>query len=134
PVRRVPEAHVRRIAALLLLLALAGPASAADPRDRVAAPSAAQRSSPPGTRFDQVIASGSKVNMTITNYGFYGNNYFSRQSSLEYPANRGYEHLVRGGLWVGAKAQDDQGEFIGVTTGTVDAAQGATSPASSEFT
>jgi len=70
----------------------------------------------------------------MTNYGFYGNNYFSRDASLEYPANRGFEHLVRGGLWVGAKAQDDQGEFTGVSTGTVDAAQGATSPGSSEFT
>src|SRR5262249_9086148 len=135
PGRGLPEAHVSRGAAFLLLLALAAPASAADrARDRIAAPSAAQRDAPPGTRFDQVIADGSKVNMTITNYGFYGNNYFSRDASLEYPANRGYEQLVRGGLWVGAHAQDDLGEFVGVTTGTVDAAQGATSPGSSEFT
>jgi len=123
----------------LALLALSGAAPAAErpaapDRDRPAAPSRAQRSAPPGTRFDQVIAEGSKVNMTITNYGFYGNNYFSRDASLEYPANRGYEHLVRGGLWVGAKAQDSHGEFVGVTTGTVDAAQGATSPGSTEFT
>ena len=137
---------MRRAGLLLLVLALAGallagplPAAERDrdatpSRDRRAAPSAAQRSAPPGTRFDQVIATGSKVNMTITNYGFLGNNYFNRQSSLEYPANRGFEHLVRGGLWIGAHAQDGFGEFIGVTTGTVDAAQGPTSPESSEFT
>jgi len=124
-----------RGALLLLLLALAGPAPAADRAlDRVAVPSAVQRTAPPGTRFDQVIANGSKVNMTITNYGFYGNNYFSRDASLEYPAGRGYEHLVRAGLWVGAQAQDALSEFVGVTTGTVDAAQGPSSPDASEFT
>src|SRR5207249_10881932 len=138
PGRRLPEATVtiaERGARLLLLLALAGPAPAADRAlDRVAVPSAVQRTAPPGTRFDQVIANGSKVNMTITNYGFYGNNYFSRDASLEYPAGRGYEHLVRAGLWVGAQAQDALSEFVGVTTGTVDAAQGPSSPDASEFT
>ena len=125
---------MRRILPLLILLAVAGalPAPAAD-RGRVVAPSAAQRTIPDSTRFDQVIATGSRVHMTITNYGFYGNNFFSRDASLEYPANRGYEHITRGGLWVGAKAQDVI-EFTGVTTGTVDAAQGATSPEASEFT
>jgi hypothetical protein len=72
--------------------------------------------------------------MTVTNYGFYGNNFFSRAASLEYPANRGYEHMVRGGLWVGAVARDTAGEFTGVTSGTVDAAQGPTSPEGSEWT
>src|SRR5262249_5906062 len=96
-------------------------------------PLAAQRTAPDGTRFDQVIAGGSKVNMTITNYGFYGNNYYNRDPSCEYPANRGYEHMVRGGLWIGAHAQDFR-EFIGVTTATVDAAKGTAAPASSEFT
>ena len=113
-----------------LALALGGPSPAAS-RERVAAPAQALADT---SVFDQVIATGSRVHMTVTNYGFYGNNFFSRAASLEYPSNRGYEHLVRGGLWVGAKAQDDQGEFNGVTTGTVDAAQGPTSPQSTEFT
>jgi len=117
-----------------MLLALAVPGRADDrDRDRVATPHAAQRAAPVGSEFAQTVANGSKVNMTITNYGFYGNNYYSRASSLEYPANRGFEHLVRGGLWVGAQAQDTS-EFIGVTTGTVDAAQGDVSPDASEFT
>jgi hypothetical protein len=124
---------MKRVTPVLLLLALAGAALAAD-RERTVSPLAVQRTAPAGTRFDQVIATGSKVNMTITNYGFYGNNYFNREASLEYPANRGIEHLVRSGLWIGAKAQDDNGEFTGVTTGTVDAAQGPTSPEASEFT
>jgi hypothetical protein len=133
---------VKRLACFAVLLTFAGPLPAAErdraaqtsSHDRVAAPSAVQRTSPPGTRFDRVIATGSKVNMTITNYGFLGNNYLDRTSSLEYPANRGFEHLVRGGLWIGAQGQDDFGEFVGVTTGTVDAAQGATSAEGSEFT
>jgi len=122
---------LKRTISILLMFALAGASHAAE-RERVATPSAAQRQAPAGTRFDQVIATGSLVNMTITNYGFYGNNFFSRDASLEYPANRGFEHLTRAGLWVGAKAQDTT-EFVGVTTGTVDAAQGPTSPDASEF-
>jgi hypothetical protein len=124
---------LKRLIVLGLVLALAGAAMAQD-RPRVVAPSAVQRQAPAGTRFDQVIGTGSLVHMTLTNYGFYGNNFFSRDASLEYPANRGYEHLTRAGLWVGAKAQDANGEFVGVTTGTVDAAQGPTSPDASEFT
>jgi hypothetical protein len=110
---------MRRVLSSVLLLVLAG-----------ASPAAAQSDA---TEFDQVIATGSRVHMAITNYGFYGNNFFNRKASLEYPANRGFEHLVRGGLWVGARAQDDNGEFTGVTSGTVDAAQGPTSPQSTEF-
>ena len=40
--------------------------------------------------------------------------------------------MSRAGLWVGARAQD-VAEFIGVTTGTVDAAQGVTSPDATAF-
>lgn len=89
---------------------------------------------PAHAKFDQDTANGNAVAMTITNYGFYGNNFFNRAPSLEYPAGRGYEHLVRGGLWVGARAQDGNGAFTGVVTGTVDANQGPTSPEGSEFT
>ena len=92
--------------ALALALALAGPSPAAS-RERVAAPAQTLADT---SVFDQQIVTGSRVHMTITNYGFYGNNFFSRAASLEYPSNRGYEHLVRGGLWVGAKAQDAAGE------------------------
>ena len=111
---------MRRVLALLLVFALAG-----------AAPARAQ--APGSPLYDQQIATGSRVHMTITNYGFYGNNFFNRKASLEYPANRGFEHLVRGSLWVGARGQDDAGEFIGVTTGAVDASQGPVSPQSTEF-
>jgi hypothetical protein len=89
---------------------------------------------PPTARFDQEIANGNSIAMTLTNYGFYGNNFFKRDASFEYPAGRGYEHMVRGGLWIGAQATDTLGEFIGVTCGTVDAAQGPNSTEASEWT
>lgn len=125
-----------RIGFLLLAAGLAsGAALAADDtvRDH-RAPLSAQRVIPPHAKFDQDTANGNAVAMTVTNYGFYGNNFFNRAPSLEYPAGRGYEHLVRGGLWVGAHAQDGTGAFTGVVTGTVDANQGPTSPEGSEFT
>lgn len=113
-------------------LAMAPAASAADRESRARRPGI-ERTIPDTVRFDQDIADGNLVHMTVTNYGFYGNNFFNRTASLEYPAGRGIEHLVRGGLWVGAKARDSV-EFIGVTSGTVDAAQGPTSPESAEWT
>ena len=128
--RRSPVIVLKAVALSGLVLALPGASWAAE-RARVPAPAQAAADT---SVFDQLIATGSRVHMTVTNYGFYGNNFFSRAASLEYPSNRGYEHLVRGGLWIGAKAQDDVGEFNGVTTGTVDAAQGPTSPQSTEFT
>ena len=100
-----------------------------------ASPSSVQeRVVPDSVRFDQEIQSGNGIAMTMTNYGFYGNNFFRRDASFEYPANRGYEHMVRGGLWIGALATDDNGEFYGVTCGTVDAAQGPNSTEASEWT
>jgi hypothetical protein len=137
---------VRRVLPILLLLSLAGGARADDhmapdgPQKPRAGRLRAERTIPDTVRFDQLVSSneaekrpGSLVRMTVTNYGFYGNNFFKRDASLEYPAGRGIEHMVRGGLWVGAHAQDPF-EFTGVTTGTVDAAQGPTSPEGSEFT
>jgi hypothetical protein len=132
--------RVLRLPALTLLaiVALAATAatlpSRADLRDPVQRRSVVERTIPDTVRFDQEIADGNLVQMTVTNYGFYGNNFFNRSPSLEYPAGRGYEHIVRGGLWVGAHARDEIGEFDGVVSGTVDAAQGPTSPESAEWT
>jgi hypothetical protein len=134
----------RSLSLLLCLLAAPIAAFAADDLREPLRPAAVTRVIPAGTAFDQEISGGhvrgdgvelgNLVHMTFTNYGFYGNNFFSREASLEYPANRGIEHMVRGGLWVGGLATDGNGSFIGVTTGTVDAAQGPTSPEASEFT
>jgi len=80
------------------------------------------------------VANGNLVGVTVSNYGFIGNNFVSRSPSLEYPLGSGFEHLVRGGLWIGAHAVDAQGPFIGVTTAALDGAQGTASAPETEFT
>ena len=47
------------------------------------------------------ITDNNRVGLTVTNYGFFGNNFTSRSPSFEFPLGTGYEHMVRGGLWVG---------------------------------
>ena len=80
------------------------------------------------------IADGNLLGVTLTNYGFLGNNFVSRSPSFEYPLGTGYDHLPRGGLWVGAQAIDDQGSFIGVSTGAIDGTVGSSAQAGTEFT
>jgi hypothetical protein len=80
------------------------------------------------------IADGNFLGVTLTNYGFLGNNFVSRSPSFEYPLGTGYDHLSRGGLWVGAQAIDDQGPFVGVSTGAIDGTTGASPQAGTEFT
>ena len=74
-----------------------------------------------------------KMSMNITNYGFIGNNFTSTTPSMEYPVGTGFDHLVRGGLWVGALAADQNGAFTGVTTAAVDGIAGDASASATEF-
>ena len=78
-----------------------------------------------------LIAHINKMGVTVTNYGVLGTNFTSRAASMEYPYGSGYQHLVRGGLWVGA-VRPDSG-FTGVTTATMDAAAGQIAYAGDEF-
>ena len=87
-----------------------------------------------GVNFAIRIMEQNLMGLSITNYGFIGNNFVSRSPSMEYPLGTGYEHLVRGGLWIGGLAVDDQGAFTGVTTGAVDGSQGSASADATEFT
>ena len=131
-----------RALVLALVLALsAAPARAADPDHAATEPAASLRAVAPlgATVGDSVVyrsfaTNGNLVGMTVTNYGFWGNNFASRSPSLEYPLGTGFEHVVRGGLWIGAHAIDDNGAFVGVVTGTVDGATGQSVTASTEFT
>jgi hypothetical protein len=118
-----------RVGAIAIVSICAAPAIAA-----AASLRPAPAPSPLAPPYDQGISVGNRLAMTLTNYGFFGNNFFSRDPSLEFPANSGYEHLPHGGLWVGAQAVDGSGSFTGVTTGTVDAPQGPTTRDLSEFT
>jgi hypothetical protein len=85
-------------------------------------------------KYAVAITRNNLMGITISNYGFIGNNFNSSAPSWEYPLGTGHEHLVRGGLWIGAQAIDDQGSFIGVSTGALDGFAGSSAQSATEFT
>jgi hypothetical protein len=95
---------------------------------------AAQSTTVDSVAYRASITDNNQMGITVTNYGFLGNNFISRSPSMEYPLGTGFEHMVRGGLWIGARANDGSGAFTGVVTGTVDGSQGTSSQAATEFT
>ncbi|OGF13434.1 MAG: hypothetical protein A2W00_05500 [Candidatus Eisenbacteria bacterium RBG_16_71_46] len=121
--------------ALLLAFAIgaAVPVRAAD-HPPTAVPFAPQQVNVDSIRYAVRVTDNNLVGVTISNYGFIGNNFISRSPSFEYPLGTGFEHMVRGGLWVGALAIDQQGAFTGVVTGAVDGSQGSASQSATEFT
>lgn len=125
---------MRRMLAVATWLALAIDPARAAGHDSAPAPFSIEESQADSIRYAVRVTDNNLVGMTITNYGFLGNNFVSRSPSLEYPLGTGYEHLVRGGLWFGASAIDDAGAFTGVVTGTVDGVQGGNSQSATEFT
>jgi hypothetical protein len=133
-VRALPRACVLVLLGVLVL----GPAPVAaqdhdDPRGSVM-PLSATQDVPDSVRYSVKIATNNLVGLTLSNYGFIGNNFTSRSPSFEYPLGSDHEHMVRGGLWIGAEAIDDQGAFTGVTTAAVDGSQGSSAQAGTEFT
>ncbi len=127
---------VVRLAALASLGAVGlAPAPALADSDHLAAasPLAAEATQAESTKFVLRITDNNLMGITVSNYGFIGNNFVSRSPSMEYPLGSGHEHLVRGGLWVGARALDDSGAFIGVVTGALDGAQGSSAQQATEF-
>ena len=74
---------------------------------------------------------GNALGMTMTNFGFFGNNFVSRSPSMEYPLGSQQEHLVRSGVWVGAI---NSAGITVVSTGSVSGLAGASSATASEFT
>jgi hypothetical protein len=99
-----------------------------------AAPPAGAGTAADSIRYASVITDINQVGLTLTNYGFLGNNFNSRTASFEYPLGTGYEHMSRGGLWVGALALSDTGAFLGVTSAIVDNSQGSDALTETEFT
>jgi len=73
------------------------------------------------------------VGMTISNYGFIGTNFTSRAPSFEYPRSSGHQHMVRGGIWIGAYSYDSTA-FVGVTTAAQDGSAGSAAAGATEFT
>ena len=120
--------------AVVLALAWAGAAPAAVERERplVKDPDVVVGSADT-IRYSNRVSDANLVGMTITNYGFFGNNFVSRSPSLEYPLGSGYEHMVRGGLWIGGRVLGESGFDTVVTTGAVDGFQGTNAQARTEF-
>lgn len=126
----------RRAALMLGLLLVASPVVGAEDPDHFApgAHPMVSQSAQDAVNFALLIMSQNKLGISVTNYGFIGNNFTTRSASMEYPLGSGYEHLVRGGLWIGALAVDDNGGFTGVTTAAVDGSQGSATAEATEFT
>ena len=80
------------------------------------------------------VGDANKMGITLTNYGFFGNNFVNRSASLEYPFGSGIEHLARAGLWIGARGMDNIGLFTGVSSALHDASYGVAAGQGSEFT
>ena len=122
PRARFAPVRLARAAAFALLAALAG---ALLGPGRGAADTA---------RYQAKITDANRVGLTVTNYGFFGNNFNSRSPSFEYPLGEGFEHMSRAGLWIGAHAVTDTGEADLVSQGAVDNAQGSNQLTDTEYT
>ena len=125
-----------RLVLVLLLAALPGIARAAESdHERHGATPLTAQATQGDSSYDLKVTRNNLIGVSITNYGFTGNNFVSLDSpSCEYPLGTRFEHLVRGGVWVGAKAIDQSGGFIGVTTGALDGVVGAILKNSTEWT
>ncbi len=123
-----------RVAAPLLALLALPVAAVAQDHAPTASPFALERTELDSIRYAVRTSDNNHMGISITNYGFVGNNFVSRSPSLEYPLGTGYEHMVRGGPWIGARAIDAAGGFTGVTTAAIDGAQGNASQNATEFT
>ena len=135
-------------AALTLALALGTAAAARADEDRPIGPNGDGRVEPDAAE----VATGDSaffaretgnnlIDINLTNYGFFGNNFNSSKASFVYPRGatvngqaHAFEHMVRGGIWFGALARDANGAFYGVTTGTTDGNQGSAGNSATEWT
>ncbi len=80
------------------------------------------------------ITSGNRMAMYTYTNGFLGNNFNTRAPSLEFPSGTDEEHLVRGGVWIGAWCKDSLGAIDTlVSHATIDGVAGGSSSTESEF-
>jgi hypothetical protein len=81
--------------------------------------------------FQETTTSIGQVGLAITNFGFFGNNFRTRSPSFEYPLGSDVEHMVRGGVWIGA-IRADTGDTL-LASGTSDGQVGADTDAATEY-
>ena len=80
--------------------------------------------------FSALVVAPGNVGITITNFGAIGNDHDSRAPSFEYPNGSEIEHLIRGGIWIGAVTAD--GETL-VSTASLDQNIANSSDRTTEF-
>ena len=74
---------------------------------------------------------GNAMGLVVSNYGFFGNNFVTRNPSMEYPLGSEIDHLIRAGIWVGAV--NAEGDTV-VSTGTLSGSWGSSSVNATEMT
>ena len=111
------------------------PATSHDPPAGARVESTAPKTSANTPAYKVKISNNNLIGITISNYGFFGNNFVSRSPSFEYPLGAGFEHMVRGGLWIGGITDynDTMPHATLVTTGAVDGTQGTASASATEY-
>ncbi len=62
--------------------------------------------SPAAGGFQLLVAGAGNVGLSVSNFGAVGNDADSRAASFEFPNGSEIEHLIRGGLWIGAITAD----------------------------
>jgi hypothetical protein len=84
-----------------------------------------------GVRYVTKQCDGNALGIVVSNYGFFGNNFVTRNPSMEYPLGSEQEHLIRAGFWIGAVTVE--GDTV-VSTGAISGYWGTTTATASEFT
>jgi hypothetical protein len=71
------------------------------------------------------------MGLVVTNYGFFGNNFVTRNPSMEYPLGSAQEHMIRAGLWIGAI--NAEGDTV-VSSGAISGYWGTSTASATEYT
>ncbi len=117
-------------ACLLVLFATVGVALAHDPSGSVDAKAQPELAAN-GIAYIMKQTNGNAIGLVVSNYGFFGNNFVTRNPSMEYPLGSEIEHLIRAGLWIGAITVD--GDTV-VSTGAISGYWGTSTATATEFT
>jgi len=118
------------LACMLAIIAAPAVALAHDP------PSTTDTNAQPALTADGVTytskqTDGNALGLVVSNYGFFGNNFVTRNPSMEYPLGSEQEHMIRAGLWIGAVTVE--GDTV-VSTAAISGYWGTTTATASEFT
>jgi hypothetical protein len=84
-----------------------------------------------GVTYAMKQTDGNAMGLVVSNYGFFGNNFVTRNPSMEYPLGSEMEHLIRAGFWIGAITVE--GDTV-VSSGAISGTWGTSTASATEFT